>query len=53
MQTLIDDLKNQNLIDEETSVSLLESFGKHQDLVTNWTKKIWVKNSKKCSPAVR
>jgi len=44
MQTIINDIKNQNFVDEETSVSLLESFGKHKDLVTNWTKKkIWEK----------
>lgn len=28
MQTIINDIKNQNLVDEETSVSLLESFEK-------------------------
>jgi len=38
MQTIINDNKNQNFVDEETSFSLLESFGKHKDLVTNWAK---------------
>ena len=54
MQTIINDIKNQNLVDEETSVSLLESFGKHRDLVTNWAKKnLGKKIPKKYSPALR
>lgn len=54
MQTIINDIKNQNFVDEETSVSLLESFGKHKDLVTNWTKKnLGKKIPKRYSPAVR
>ncbi|KAL4083277.1 hypothetical protein QTP88_028607 [Uroleucon formosanum] len=54
MQTIINDIKNQNLVDEETSVSPLESIGKHKDLVTNWTKKnLGKKIPKKYSPAVR
>lgn len=47
MQIIINDLKNRNLIDEDTSFALLESFGKHQDLITNWSKKkIGPKNTK-------
>lgn len=54
MKTIINDLRNQNLIDEDISVTLLESFGKHQDLVTNWTKNnLGKKNPKIFSPAIR
>jgi len=54
MQTIINDIKNQNLVDEETSVSLLETFGKHKDLVSNWAKKnLGKKIPKKYSPALR
>jgi len=39
MQAIINNLKKEILIEEDTSVSLLESFGKHKVLVTSWTKK--------------
>jgi len=35
LTTIIEDLKKGNLIDEDMSFTLLESFGKHQDLITN------------------
>jgi len=35
MTSIIEDLKKKNLIDENISVTLLESFGKHQNLITN------------------
>jgi len=38
-KNLISELQKQNLIDEEASYTLSESFGKHKDLITNWTKK--------------
>lgn len=54
MQTIINHLKNRNLIDEDASVTLLESFGKNQDLITNWTKKsLGKKIPNKYSPAIR
>eukprot|EP00102_Acyrthosiphon_pisum_P024286 XP_016661496.1 PREDICTED: uncharacterized protein LOC107884274 [Acyrthosiphon pisum] len=54
MKTIIQDLKKQNLIDEDTSVTLFESFGKHKELITNWSKKNTGKKiSKKYSPTVR
>lgn len=40
METILKDLQNQNLINEDSSNILLESFGKNQDLITNWSKKI-------------
>jgi len=39
MKNIISELQKQNLIDEEASYTLSESFGKHKDLITNWTKK--------------
>jgi len=54
MKTIIQDLKKQNLIDEDTSVTLFESFGKHKELITNWSKKNTGKKiNKKYSPTVR
>jgi len=54
MQTIINDLKKQNLIDEDTSVALLESFGRHKYLLTSWTKKnLGNKIPRTYSPAVR
>lgn len=54
MELIIMELKNQNLIDEDTSFSLFESFGKHRDLITNWNKKsLGKKIKKKYSPTVR
>jgi len=36
LKTIILQLKNQNLITEDASDILLDSFGKHRDLITNW-----------------
>jgi hypothetical protein len=54
MELIIMELKNQNLIDEDMSFSLFESFGKHRDLISNWNKKSLGKNiKKKYSPTVK
>jgi len=54
MRTIINDLRNRNLIDEDVSVTLLESFGMNQDLITNWTMKNLGKQiPNKYSPAIR
>ncbi|CAI6345174.1 unnamed protein product [Macrosiphum euphorbiae] len=54
MKNIISELQKQNLIDEEASYTLSETFGKHKDLITNWTKKkLGKKVPKKYSATIR
>jgi len=54
MKNIISKLQKQNLIDKEASYTLSESFGKHKDLITNWTKKkLGKKVPKKYSATIR
>lgn len=54
LKSIIVQLKNQNLLTDDASDILLESFGKYKDLITNWSKKnINKKCPKKYSPTVR
>lgn len=54
LKTIIQQLKKQNLITEDSYDILLDSFGKHKDLITNWSNKNTNKKvPKKFSPAVR
>lgn len=39
LKTIILQLNKQNLITEDATDILLNSFGKHKDLITNWSKK--------------
>jgi len=39
MSEIIKNLKNKNLLNENDSDVLFESFGKHANLITNWSKK--------------
>lgn len=39
MNNIISELQNQNFIYKDASYTLSESFGKHNDLIINWTKK--------------
>jgi len=47
MKTIITKLQKENLINEDIGYTLLESFGKNQDLITNWAKKKCRKNNSK------
>lgn len=54
LKTIIVQLKNQNLFTDDASDILLDSFGMHKNLITNWSKKnLNKKVPKKFSPAVR
>lgn len=54
LKTIISQLRKENLINDDASDMLLESFGKHKNLITNWYKKNTNhKIPKKYSPAVR
>lgn len=54
MAEIIKSLKNKNLLNENDSNVLFESFGKHSDLISNWSKKnLGKKVPKKFSPAIR
>ena len=39
LKSIIVELKNHNLITDDASDILLDTFGKHKDLITNWSKK--------------
>jgi len=39
LKTIILQLKKHNLITEDANDVLLDLFGKHKDLITNWSKK--------------
>lgn len=39
MKNILLDLKNKNLINVDENEVLLEHFGKHKNLITNWTRK--------------
>ncbi|KAE9522390.1 hypothetical protein AGLY_017221 [Aphis glycines] len=54
MSEIIKNLKNKNLLNENDSDVLFECFGKHANLITNWSKKsLGKKVPKKYSPAIR
>jgi len=54
MSEIIKNLKNKNLLNENDYDVLFESFGKHVNLITNWSKKsLGEKVPKKYSPAIR
>ena len=40
LKSIILKLQKENLINDETSNVLLDSFGKHTHLISNWAKKI-------------
>lgn len=40
MKNIISELQKRNLIDEDASFTLFESFGKHKNSISNWSKKI-------------
>jgi len=39
MSILINKLEDQNLINDDASEILLDNFGKHKHLISNWAKK--------------
>lgn len=54
MAEIIKSLKSKNLLNENDSNILFESFGKHADLITNWSKKnLGKKVPKKFRPSIR
>ena len=54
LKTIISKLQKENLINDETSNVLLDSFGKHTHLISNWAKKnLGHKVPKKYSPEIR
>lgn len=54
LETILEKLKTENLINEDAGYILSESFGKHKDLITNFAKKnLGKKVSKKYCSSVR
>lgn len=54
LKSIISKLQKENLINEEASNVLLDSFGKHTHLISNWAKKnLGHKVPKKYSPEIR
>lgn len=54
LRQIIFQLKEKNLINDDASEMLLDNFGKHTNLITNWAKKnLGLKKDKKHSPEVR
>lgn len=54
LSSIIEQLKNEHLLNEDASDVLIESFGKHQDLITNWRRKnLGLSIKGKYSPLVR
>lgn len=54
LSEIICELKKNNLLTEDDTNILLESFGKHSDLITKWSNKnLGKKVPKKCSPSIR
>lgn len=54
MSEIICKLNKNNLLTEEVTDVLLESFGKHSDLITKWSNKnLGKKVPRKCSPSIR
>lgn len=54
LKSIIHNLQKKNLINDEATNTLLESFGKHSDLITNWANKNAGKPlPRKYSPALR
>lgn len=54
LKSIIHNLQKKNLINAEDTNTLLDSFGKHSDLITNWAKKNAGKQlPRKYSPALR
>lgn len=53
LRQIIFQLKEKNLINDDASEMLLDNFGKHTNLITNWAKKnLGLKKDKKHSPEV-
>lgn len=54
MKDIISKLQKQNLLNDDECEMLLDSFGKHKNLITNWSKKnLGKKVTKKYTPEVR
>lgn len=54
LREIVTQLKKENLINDDANDMLLQSFGKHNNLITNWSKKnLGKKVPKKYTPEVR